>query len=520
MGALSRRTPPPGWKLITAAITAACLAGAADAHAATFVVDKTTDDAGGGACAAAANDCSLRSATMKANSVAGDDTITLAATTYHLLAAAEPVTGAGVTTIAGAGARTTAIDGGNAVAPLLNINAPSGSVNVSDLKLTNAHSDSSIHTTVAITDAQPVTLSRVAIVDNTAAGFGVSGGAVNMSGMLVARNTGRGAGGGLMQGASMFATIRDSTITDNTALPADPARPVAFTGGVVSAGVLSVSNSTIANNHIDPSASALGGDNLTSLSDGSSLTVLNLAGTIVAGAPGANCGGPIISGGHNLDSDGTCGLHALSDVNGLDPGLLALADNGGPTDTRALASSSRAIDAGGAQCGATDQRGTARPAGGACDIGAFESPFTAPPAPTPPGATQTATTPASPTQTVTTPAPPTPAVTDATPARLTLSGVPASIRRAALNKGLKMRVTPSEAVSLDASLLFATRKVTIAKAFNLTAAGASLPRAAGTRTITLRPRPKLTRRTTVQLRLVAIDAGGNRTVVTRTIRVT
>jgi hypothetical protein len=58
-------------------------------------------------------------------------------------------------------------------------------------------------------------------------------------------------------------------------------------------------------------------------------------------------------------------------------------DNGGPTQTRALAAGSAAIDAGGA-CTATDQRGVARPAGASCDSGAYEF---APPVVTADGAT-------------------------------------------------------------------------------------------------------------------------------------
>jgi predicted outer membrane repeat protein len=71
----------------------------------------------------------------------------------------------------------------------------------------------------------------------------------------------------------------------------------------------------------------------------------------------------------------------------LDAGLLPLADNGGPTDTRALAPGSPALDAGSPAspgsaeaCEATDQRGEVRsgPGSGRCDIGAFEAIVTFP----------------------------------------------------------------------------------------------------------------------------------------------
>jgi hypothetical protein len=56
----------------------------------------------------------------------------------------------------------------------------------------------------------------------------------------------------------------------------------------------------------------------------------------------------------------------------VDPLLGQLGDNGGSTDTMALGAGSPALDFAGA-CGlTTDQRGLARPSGGACDSGAFE----------------------------------------------------------------------------------------------------------------------------------------------------
>ena len=52
-----------------------------------------------------------------------------------------------------------------------------------------------------------------------------------------------------------------------------------------------------------------------------------------------------------------------------------LADNGGPTQTHALLAGSRAIDAAVSPCPAVDQRGTGRPVGGGCDVGAYEYNF-------------------------------------------------------------------------------------------------------------------------------------------------
>ena len=50
-----------------------------------------------------------------------------------------------------------------------------------------------------------------------------------------------------------------------------------------------------------------------------------------------------------------------------------LQDNGGPTLTHAVLSGSLALEAGGGECPATDQRDVIRPWVSACEIGAVES---------------------------------------------------------------------------------------------------------------------------------------------------
>jgi hypothetical protein len=61
------------------------------------------------------------------------------------------------------------------------------------------------------------------------------------------------------------------------------------------------------------------------------------------------------------------------DKNNTDPKLGPLADNGGPTLTHLPLPGSPLIDGGQCIVGlTTDQRGVARPQGGACDVGAVE----------------------------------------------------------------------------------------------------------------------------------------------------
>ena len=64
----------------------------------------------------------------------------------------------------------------------------------------------------------------------------------------------------------------------------------------------------------------------------------------------------------------------MTDKPNTDPLLGPLTSNGGPTQTRAIPVTSPAFNAGAGapNCPATDQRGTVRPQGAACDIGAFE----------------------------------------------------------------------------------------------------------------------------------------------------
>ncbi|MEZ4570852.1 MAG: choice-of-anchor Q domain-containing protein [Thermomicrobiales bacterium] len=101
---------------------------------------------------------------------------------------------------------------------------------------------------------------------------------------------------------------------------------------------------------------------------------LMIAQTIVASNIHEDCGsiGTWISGGYNLDSDGSCPWTEPSDISNGDPGLGPLANNGGPTMTHLPAPSGDAVDNGPLFCLPADQRGEPRPSEPACDIGAVE----------------------------------------------------------------------------------------------------------------------------------------------------
>ena len=152
--------------------------------------------------------------------------------------------------------------------------------------------------------------------------------------------------------------VNNSTITGNTAGNTG--------GGIRNSGTLIVNNRTITDNSAGNTGGGIG-----------KATMKN---TIVTGNSPNDCTSPVTSLGHNLDSDGSCGLAGPGDISNANPLLEPLGDNGGPTFTQALLPGSPAIDAGSSDCPppATDQRGSPRPVDGngdtvtACDIGAFE----------------------------------------------------------------------------------------------------------------------------------------------------
>jgi hypothetical protein len=214
-----------------------------------------------------------------------------------------------------------------------------------------------------------LTLLNSAVSGNTTPS-GAGGGIENFAGNLtllnstVSGNTASGPIGG--GGLAIFgtATLLNSTVSGNTATPSGGG---GGGGLLVSSGTLTLLNSTVTGN----TAQVGGGLDLV----GGAMALKN---TIVAhnSAPtGANCsGGAVSSQGHNLDSDGSCGLVASGDLSAVDPQLGPLQNNGGPTQTQALLPGSPAIDAGDpVGCPPTDQRGTVRPQHGVCDIGAFEA---------------------------------------------------------------------------------------------------------------------------------------------------
>ncbi len=173
---------------------------------------------------------------------------------------------------------------------------------------------------------------QVAIQDSTltgnATGRGGNPGTAGAPAGAPALGGTSGTGGALNQ-SSTGATITQSTVSGNTAAGA--------AGGLNAGGSIDIENSIIASNH--------------------------------SGSANSNCGGTMYTkrGTNIFFGDNTCGTQ------GGDPKLQPLADNGGPTQTLALAPGSSAVDVVATNdCLSTDQRGVARPRGVACDAGAYE----------------------------------------------------------------------------------------------------------------------------------------------------
>lgn len=221
--------------------------------------------------------------------------------------------------------------------------------------------------------AGTATISRSVFSGNSAYTGGAisSFGAVTISDSLFTGNTAT-FGGALEARSAGSMTVSNSTISGNTASRSGGGI-YGYVGGGTPANTATLTNVTLAGNTGPADASSQGGGNVAVDGNGG----ITLRNSIVAspGSPGANCSkltatATITNGGGNLQFPGTTCDAAISSA---EPKLGALADNGGPSATHALASDSPAREAANAaNCAANDQRGVVRPQNGGCDIGAFE----------------------------------------------------------------------------------------------------------------------------------------------------
>ncbi len=353
--------------------------------ASTWTVNTTNDAAPSASeCSGTPGDCSLRQATDKASA---GDTIVVPAGAYDLSPSLPEISLQRSVTISGAGASTTTI---------------------------KSSGETGIFNDDGLSSSDNVTISGVTLSGGAATASGgaldlASGATFDLRDDVLSRNVATNGAGGAIE----LTNLTTMTVSDSTIGPGDTATT---NGGAVDndGGTLTVDNSTVSGNsasdgggissegttgaeHVGVStlqyvtvafntASTSGGDLFSSDAGGDDPAPVDISDSVVAdgGAPigndcNANADG--FFGTYNVTdsiaSTGTasCGFTQMTDTLG-DARLGSLQDNGGQTDTEALAAGSPAIDlipALNASCTGTDQRGTARPQGSGCDAGALEA---------------------------------------------------------------------------------------------------------------------------------------------------
>jgi predicted outer membrane repeat protein len=238
-------------------------------------------------------------------------------------------------------------------------------------------SASSAYSGGAIYNSGTLTVSDSTLSGNSA----VDGGGIynNMATLTVSSSTlianSAWNGGGIENNFGGTVTVNSSTLSANSALPHEG-------GGILSFGALTVSNSTLSAN----SAYEGGGIWYSSLTLDAPLILQN---TIVAGNSSGASSGPDIYG--FVQSTSSYNLVGIADSNlrgirnntqgnqigtvaaPLVPRLAPLDWYGGATQTFAVLPGSAALGHGNPAAGLADQRGLPRPAGGATDIGAFQT---------------------------------------------------------------------------------------------------------------------------------------------------
>lgn len=213
-------------------------------------------------------------------------------------------------------------------------------------------------------------------------GGAVEGGSVVLRGSTIVGNTamansGNSGGGAIQMGDYGMgkAKLSNITISGNSS--------AGLGGGIaISAGQMSILNSTIVFNTADSNADGIGGIGGIVGFAGFANTILYGNRDLNPGTKHPDCFNAAPQGNNLLGDTSDCGA-GPTDITGRAPKLAPLSANGGPTMTHLLRRGSPAIDKGSPKrpgkglfasgaCTARDQRGIKRPQGTRCDIGAFE----------------------------------------------------------------------------------------------------------------------------------------------------
>ncbi|MEK6250339.1 MAG: calcium-binding protein [Actinomycetota bacterium] len=221
-----------------------------------------------------------------------------------------------------------------------------------------------------------VTISGLTIQGGNAAavtsGAGIlnTAGVLNLSDSTVANNTASSFGGGIESSPGAISNIVNTTVSGNSANGDG--------GGIDNTGATTtLLNATITGNTTDAEGNGFGqGGGVGQFGGTTTMHDTLVAGNVDRGGQSPDCTqatGTLVSQGQTLIGNlaGCAYTAALGDITGVDAKLGPLAENGGPTPTHALLTGSPALNKG-AGCARDDQRGVPRAAGGACDIGAYE----------------------------------------------------------------------------------------------------------------------------------------------------
>ena len=217
----------------------------------------------------------------------------------------------------------------------------------------------------AIFNRGELTIRDSQLVDNKATFAGAidAGGTVTIIGSTLTGNVARNSGGGAIKiGLHGTVLISNSTLAGNYS--------EGLGGAIFNDGHLTLSASTLADNHAKSGSAIV-----------NNVGVVVLSGSILSGSGLCSGSTSFTSNGYNVASDNSCNLTAAGDVQGVDPQLSRLSNNGGQTLTMLPQRGSPALDRVPNQLcaelsavnGGHDQRGGPRPVGdAACDSGSVE----------------------------------------------------------------------------------------------------------------------------------------------------
>ena len=250
----------------------------------------------------------------------------------------------------------------------------------------------------AILSGGKVTVDHATLSGNTADGASGSGGAIfsgsaneNVTTTLKVSNstiTGNDSfvGSAIYAGSTKDSSTNKTSVTNTTIHANAASGPF---GAIETLAPLSITGSTITDNTAVATGQVQAYGGIVAVSAG----LVSVSGSVLSGNNGHQCNVAVADGGYNLNSPtaAECGFSAGKNDVFAAPQLGSLADNGGPTRTRLPGPASPALDripattATGVSdaitgtaitlcgAGATDQRGTSRPQGARCDIGAVEA---------------------------------------------------------------------------------------------------------------------------------------------------